>query len=174
MAAVSAAGDRSQSYSSFASFGRSESALRACGFSRSFWLLTGWVVYATESDPEPGARLGNRHRPHVGASQGSHWGFCAASIPTFARPTDRGVMYLGSSWVTMLIFLAAFGLRTVIRLVMPHRGSLSSAVGDGLLAFAIAFYRYKLRRNLPQISKRKLRAGSPRASPAGIIPACGT
>jgi hypothetical protein len=41
--------------------------------------------------------------------------------------------------VTIVIFLAAFGLRSVVRLVMPHRGSLSVAVGDALLAFAIAF-----------------------------------
>jgi hypothetical protein len=48
-------------------------------------------------------------------------------------------MYLGSSWVTLVIFAAAFGLRYAIRLAMPQRGSLSATVGDGLLAFAIAF-----------------------------------
>jgi purine-cytosine permease-like protein len=61
-------------------------------------------------------------------------------IHTDVRPTDRpGVMYLGSSWITIVIFVVAFGLRSVVRFVMPHRGSLSGAVGDGLLAFAISF-----------------------------------
>ncbi|MGC1381078.1 MAG: hypothetical protein WA814_08665 [Candidatus Baltobacteraceae bacterium] len=59
---------------------------------------------------------------------------------TDVRPTDRpGVMYLGSSWITLLILLAAFGLRSVIRLLMPQHGSLTATVGDGLLAFAITF-----------------------------------
>ena len=59
---------------------------------------------------------------------------------TDVRPTDRpGVMYLGSSWITMAIFLAAFGLRFAIRDLMPHRGALAGVIGDALLAFAIAF-----------------------------------
>jgi hypothetical protein len=59
---------------------------------------------------------------------------------TDVRPTERpGVMYLGSSWVTGLIFAVAFGLRFGIRFIMPHRGSLSTVIGDALLGFAIAF-----------------------------------
>jgi hypothetical protein len=41
--------------------------------------------------------------------------------------------------VTLVIFAAAFGLRYGIRMLMPHRGSLSAVVGDALLAFAIVF-----------------------------------
>ncbi len=48
-------------------------------------------------------------------------------------------MYLGSSWMTILIFAIAFGFRSVVRFLMPHRGSLSATVGDALLAFAITF-----------------------------------
>jgi hypothetical protein len=59
---------------------------------------------------------------------------------TDVRPTDRpGVMYLGSSWITGLIFVGAFGMRYAIRMLMPHRGSLSTVIGDALLAFAIAY-----------------------------------
>jgi hypothetical protein len=61
-------------------------------------------------------------------------------IHTDVRPTERrGVMYLGSSWVTVAIFLIAFGLRFGIREAMPSHSSLSGPIGDGLLAFAIAF-----------------------------------
>jgi hypothetical protein len=49
------------------------------------------------------------------------------------------VMYLASSWITGLIFIGAFGLRFAIRFVMPHRGSLSTVIGDALLAFAITY-----------------------------------
>ena len=59
---------------------------------------------------------------------------------TDVRLTDRpGVMYLGASWATGLIFAAAFGFRFVVRLVMPHRGALSTVIGDALLAFAVAY-----------------------------------
>jgi hypothetical protein len=59
---------------------------------------------------------------------------------TDVRLTDRkGVMYLGSSWVTMAIFVGAFGLRTAIRALLPAHNPLSTAIGDGLIAFAIGF-----------------------------------
>jgi Protein of unknown function (DUF1453) len=59
---------------------------------------------------------------------------------TDVRLTDRpGVMYLGASWATGLIFAVAFGFRFVVRLVMPHRGALSTVVSDALLAFAVAY-----------------------------------
>jgi hypothetical protein len=61
-------------------------------------------------------------------------------VHTDVRPTDRpGVMYLGSSWVTIVIFAAAFGLRYAVRALMPLRGSLTATIGDALLAFAIVF-----------------------------------
>jgi hypothetical protein len=48
-------------------------------------------------------------------------------------------MYLGASWATALIFAIAFGFRFVVRLVMPHRGALSTVISDALLAFALAY-----------------------------------
>ena len=101
-------------------------------------VLTGWAIYATERlEPAPPWEVvaallaGGAIGIPFGVLRGMH---------TDVRPTERpGVMYLGSSWVTIVIFLAAFGLRSMVRLVMPHSGSLSTAVGDALLAFAIAF-----------------------------------
>ncbi|MEO6835878.1 MAG: hypothetical protein ABI231_08230, partial [Candidatus Tumulicola sp.] len=89
---------------------------------------------------------------------------------TDVRPTDRpGVMYLGSSWVTITIFIAAFGLRSVIRLMMPQRGSLSSAIGDGLLAFAIAFivasYAIIFRKYQEEVAGRLVVAPAPPETP---------
>jgi hypothetical protein len=75
----------------------------------------------------------------VGAIVGIPFGILRG-VHTDVRPTDKpGVMYLGSSWITIVIFLVAFGLRAAVRMLMPHRGSLTGAVGDGALAFAIAF-----------------------------------
>jgi purine-cytosine permease-like protein len=75
----------------------------------------------------------------VGALAGLPFGILRG-IHTDVRPTDRpGVMYLGSSWITIVIFVVAFGLRSVVRFLMPRHGALTGAVGDGLLAFAISF-----------------------------------
>jgi hypothetical protein len=101
-------------------------------------LLTAWAIYANQMlNPAPpleialGLIIGALCGIPFGVLRGMH---------TDVRPTERrGVMYLGSSWVTLLIFVVAFGLRYGIRDVMPHRGSLSSTIGDSLLAFAIAF-----------------------------------
>ena len=101
-------------------------------------VLTGWVIYASEMlNPAPIWEI--VVALIVGAIAGAPLGILRG-MHTDVRPTDRpGVMYLGSSWITIAIFIAAFGLRTVVRSAMPHRGSLSGAVGDGLLAFAIGF-----------------------------------
>lgn len=100
--------------------------------------LTVWVIYendvlnpAAPWEIAVGLLLGGAVGVPFGILRGMH---------TDVRPTDRpGVMYLGSSWVTLVIFAAAFGLRYGIRMLMPHRGSLSAVVGDALLAFAIVF-----------------------------------
>jgi hypothetical protein len=75
----------------------------------------------------------------VGAAIGVPFGILRGTH-TDVRPTDRrGVMYLGSSWVTLAIFAVAFALRYIVRMLMPQHGSLTGTIGDGLLAFAIAF-----------------------------------
>jgi hypothetical protein len=102
--------------------------------------LAAWAIYANNAfniNPAPpleiavGLLAGGLAGIPFGILRGMH---------TDVRPTDRrGVMYLGSSWVTLVIFVVAFGLRYAIRMLMPAHGSLSATVGDGLLAFAVAF-----------------------------------
>ncbi len=100
--------------------------------------LTAWVIYANNMlNPAPAFEIALGLL--VGALAGIPFGILRG-MHTEVRPTERrGVMYLGSSWVTLAIFAVAFGLRYGVRFAAPHRGSLSSAVGDALLAFAIAF-----------------------------------
>lgn len=100
--------------------------------------LTAWVIYANNMlDPAPPFEIALGVL--VGALAGIPFGILRG-MHTAVRPTDRrGVMYLGSSWVTLAVFAVAFILRSAVRFVAPHRGSLASAVGDALLAFAIAF-----------------------------------
>jgi len=100
--------------------------------------LTGWAIYANNLlNPAPPVEIAAGLV--LGALAGIPFGILRG-MHTEVRPTERrGVMYLGSSWVTIAIFFVAFGLRYLIRMTMPMHGSLSSTIGDGLLAFAIAF-----------------------------------
>lgn len=55
------------------------------------------------------------------------------------KPTERpGVMYVHSSPLIVVVWLAAFALRALIRYFMPHASELTAVVGDGLLAFAVS------------------------------------
>jgi Protein of unknown function (DUF1453) len=103
-----------------------------------FCALSAWAIYAAEMiNPAPPWEIAIGLI--VGAAAGIPFGILRG-IHTDVRPTDRpGVMYLGSSWATIAIFGAAIALRYGARALMPHRGSLSSVVGDGALAFAITF-----------------------------------
>jgi hypothetical protein len=100
--------------------------------------LTGWAIYANNF-LNPAAPWEIAAGLIVGGLAGIPFGILRG-LHTDVRPTDRrGVMYLGSSWVTLAIFAAAFVLRYGVRMLMPQRGSLSATIGDALLAFAIAF-----------------------------------
>jgi hypothetical protein len=100
--------------------------------------LTAWVIYANDVI-NPAAPLEIAVGLVVGAAIGVPFGILRGTH-TDVRPTDRrGVMYLGSSWVTLAIFAVAFALRYIVRMLMPQHGSLTGTIGDGLLAFAIAF-----------------------------------
>jgi len=100
--------------------------------------VAAFAIYATDRvNPAPvweiaaGLLAGAVAGIPVGLLRGRH---------TDVRPTDRpGVMYLGSSWITALIFAGAFGFRFAIRELTPHSGSLATVIGDALLAFAIAY-----------------------------------
>lgn len=55
------------------------------------------------------------------------------------KPTDRpGSMYVHSSPVIVIVWIAAFVARAALRAVLPHAQSEAALGGDGLLAFAMA------------------------------------
>ena len=102
-----------------------------------FCALTTWVIHinATLNPAPPNAVILSLL---VGIVAGLPFGVLRG-LHTDVRLTDRpGVMYLGSSWITMLIYVAAFGLRYAVRMMLPSRG-VSSVIGDALLAFALGF-----------------------------------
>ncbi len=100
--------------------------------------LTAWVIYANGlMNPSPLPQVAVSLL--IGVVLGIPFGILRGAH-TDVRLTDRpGVMYLGSSWATLAVYIAAFGLRYAVRIMMPQHGSLSGAVGDALLAFATAF-----------------------------------
>jgi hypothetical protein len=66
----------------------------------------------------------------VGMLRGAH---------TVVTATEKhGVMQLGPSWITALIYIAAFGIRAVLRMLVPPTSPIGTVVGDGVLVFAIA------------------------------------
>ena len=100
--------------------------------------LSIWVIYINERlNPAPPAEivLGVA----IGAILGAPLGVLRGMHTEVKLTEKRGVMYLGSSWITVAIFLVAFGLRYAVRLLMPQHGSLTGIIGDAVLAFAIAF-----------------------------------
>lgn len=101
-------------------------------------VLTAWAIYANAAiNPAPPVEIAIGLI--IGAVAGVPFGILRG-MHTDVRPTERpGVMYLGSSWVTLVIFAGAFALRYGVRAAMPQRGSLAATIGDALLAFAIAF-----------------------------------
>lgn len=100
--------------------------------------LTAWAIYANQLlNPAPPVEIALGLI--AGAAAGIPFGILRG-MHTDVRPTERrGVMYLGSSWVTVAIFAGAFVLRYGASMLMPHRGTLAATIGDALLAFAIAF-----------------------------------
>lgn len=106
-------------------------------------VLTGFVVWsanfaqiATGQIPPPvweiaavlviGAALGIP----LGVLRGRH---------SEVKPTDRpGVMYVHSSRVIIIVWIAALLARALLRYLLPGAQSGASIWGDGLLAFAVA------------------------------------
>lgn len=73
----------------------------------------------------------------VGAALGIPLGFLRGRHSE-VKPTDRrGVMYVHSSPVIIMIWLAAFVARAALRSFLPHAQAGTALGGDGLLAFAM-------------------------------------
>jgi hypothetical protein len=100
--------------------------------------LLGVAIYATQSvDPAPVWEIvvtlvvGTIVGLPFGTLRGHH---------TRVRFSERpGVFYLDSSLVTMLVVIAAFALRYVVRSLAPPGQSLAAVLGDGSLGFAFGF-----------------------------------
>ena len=100
--------------------------------------LSIWVIYVNETlNPAPPAEIALG--VVIGAILGTPLGILRGMHTEVKLTERRGVMYLGSSWITLAIFVVAFGLRYAVRLLMPQHGSLTGIIGDAVLAFAIAF-----------------------------------
>jgi hypothetical protein len=99
-------------------------------------LVGGFAIYdsVVRFDPPPweivaAVLLGLLAGVPLGLLRGHH---------TKVSATDRrGVMQLGPSWATALIYVAAFVARFAIRTVLPSTTALGMVVGDGLFVFAI-------------------------------------
>lgn len=100
-------------------------------------LLGAFAIYGYEvMNPAPAwevvlaVALGVAAGIPVGILRGHH---------TQVSATDKhGVMQLGPSWMTAGIYIAAFGVRALLRILVPVTSPLGTVVGDGVLVFAIA------------------------------------
>lgn len=74
----------------------------------------------------------------VGAALGVPLGFLRGRHSE-VKPTGRpGVMYVHSSPIIVIVWLAAFVARAALRFLMPGAQTGANIWGDGLLAFAVA------------------------------------
>lgn len=100
-------------------------------------LLGAFVIYGYERlNPAPAWEviaaiiIGVAAGVPVGILRGHH---------TQVSATDRhGVMQLGPSWATAVIYIGAFVLRALLRYVFPPTSTLGGVVGDAIMVFAIA------------------------------------
>jgi hypothetical protein len=73
----------------------------------------------------------------VGALFGIPLGIAMSSHRVVRRTEKAHIMYVEPSWVTAVIWIGAFILRAVIRLLLPP-GVMATVVGDGLVLFGIS------------------------------------
>jgi Protein of unknown function (DUF1453) len=73
----------------------------------------------------------------LGAALGIPLGFLRGHHSE-VKPAGPGVMYVHSSPVIIIVWLAAFVARAAMRTLLPHAGASTLLAGDALLAFAMA------------------------------------
>lgn len=74
----------------------------------------------------------------LGVAAGVPVGIARAHHTQVSATATHGVMQLGPSWITAGIYIAAFGIRALLRLLVPATSPLGTVVGDGVIVFAIA------------------------------------
>jgi len=73
----------------------------------------------------------------VGVVLGVPPGIAMSSHRVVRRTEKAHIMYVEPSWITAVIWIGAFVLRAVIRLLMPP-GIMATVAGDGLVLFGIS------------------------------------
>jgi ABC-type proline/glycine betaine transport system permease subunit len=101
-----------------------------------FLALTIFSIWASEQF-NPAPPLWIAVAVLVGVVLGVPLGIAMSAHRTVRRTEKPHVMYVEPSWITAVIWIGAFILRAVIRLLLPQ-GVLATVVGDGLVLFGIS------------------------------------
>jgi len=97
--------------------------------------MTAFSIWATQQiNPAPAWQIAVALA--IGLLLGVPLGIAMSAHRTVKRTDKPHVMYVDPSWVTAAIWIGAFILRAVIRLMLPP-GVTATVVGDGLLLFGI-------------------------------------
>lgn len=101
-----------------------------------FFAMTVAAIWSSELlNPAPAAWIAAA--VVIGLILGVPLGVAMSSHRVVRRTEKPHVMYVEPSWITAVIWIGAFILRAVIRLLMPP-GLIATVVGDGLVVFGIA------------------------------------
>ena len=101
-----------------------------------FLALTAVSIWATQQiNPAPAWEIAVALA--IGLLLGVPLGIAMSAHRTVKRTELPHVMYVDPSWVTAAIWIGAFILRAVIRLMLPP-GVTATVVGDGLVLFGIS------------------------------------
>lgn len=108
-------------------------------------ILLGLTLFSVWANNYASAMAGQAPAPNwetagvllIGAALGVPLGFLRGRHSE-VRPTERrGTMYVHSSPLIIVIWLAVYLARQALRAFIPHAGAATSLTGDGLLAFAV-------------------------------------
>src|SRR5579864_6790207 len=102
-----------------------------------FVALTVFVIWTSQQTHHPASALEIAAAVVIGIVLGVPLGLAMTAHRTVRRTEQPHVMYVDPSWITAAIWVAAFMLRAVIRLLLPL-SAVGTMVGDGLLLFAIS------------------------------------
>jgi ABC-type proline/glycine betaine transport system permease subunit len=112
------------------------SIVRLCITPVVFLVLTVFSIWASER-LNPAPALWIAAAVVIGIVLGVPLGIAMSSHRVVRRTEKRHIMYVEPSWVTAVIWIGAFILRAVIRLLVPQ-GVTATVVGDGLVLFGIS------------------------------------